>query len=708
MDINKFLLFFCLCVHGYAHATTESKVTDLLTLSLEELLNIKAVTIVTGKQQSQIKAPAITTVITAADIEAIGATDLDEILETVTGLHVTLSPAFNNSAYVMRGLYSTQHSEVLMLINGIPIKQLYSANRGNVWAGMPVNSISRIEIIRGAHSAVHGADAFSGVINVITKSAAEINGTEFGVKIGSFNTQNVWALHGADYDGFNVATMLEIYDTDGHEAIIKQDLQSQLDALQGTQISAAPAPMNNNRRNLDARLDMSKERWRLRAAYQIHDKIGAGVGSGNNLDAIGAYQNQRYNFDLTYHNPQVTRFWDLMLQTYVNAYQLKPDPYLQITPPNQTYSNSYRLKTGKKEHISALNINSFYSGFKQHLLRLGAGFIYSDLYDVTHWQNFGINPTTGETLPPNSDFIDYSGTPYAFINEGDRKNYYWFVQDEWKVSDVWTLTAGLRYDDYDDFGDTWNPRLALVWQVSKGLSFKALYGEAFRAPSFTELYTTITNTGQSINHNDYIALQPEKMRNLELGLSYQFHQDMRGSMNIYRYRVTDNIVFAPLDGDEVEVAQNIGKREGKGIELETYWQLTQQLSVLGNYAYQYVTDEHKHLLGAAPRDQVYLRADWQFIQHWHLNSQVNWVGKRSRDFGDPRSALDNYTSVDLTIRRKEWNKYWDFALSVRNFLNQKRLEPTTGRPVFNTNIIAIPNDIPLAERSIHVEARYQY
>ncbi|WP_353569922.1 TonB-dependent receptor [Candidatus Albibeggiatoa sp. nov. BB20] len=713
--MNKLLIFFCLLIYSNAHALGTPNILDqknLLGLPLEALLNVKVVTIATGKQQSQIEAPAITTVITAADIEAIGATDLDEVLETVPGLHVTNAAAFNNPAYIMRGLYSTDNPEILMLINGIPVKQLYSRNRGNTWGGMPVNSISRIEVIRGSGSAVYGADAFSGVINIITKTRAEINGTEFGVRAGSFDTQDVWVSHGDDYLGFDVAFMLEIHDSDGYQAIINEDLQSQLGKQQGFDTSSAPSSMNNERRNIDARLDVSKQRWRVRAAYQGRDEVGVGIGAGGSLDTIGAYQDERYNLDLTYHNPQVTRYWDVMVQAYISENRLKPNPYLQITPPNTILENGivedgFRLKTSKNERASGLSIGSFYSGFDKHLVRLGAGFTYSDLYGVSHYQNFGIDPATGQPLSLDSDFVELSGTPYAFMIEGDRKSLYWFAQDEWKLAEQWTLTTGIRYDDYSDFAETWSPRLALVWQATNDLSFKALYGEAFRIPSFVELYNTISNFGELNSVADAIKIQPEKMRSYELGLNYKLHQDVRTSFNIYQFKVTDKIAFQPLS-PSLQVAQNLGQRKGRGMELEAYWEIAHYLTLLGNYAHQRVLDEDEQGLGGAPRDQVYLRTDWQFIKYWYLNTQLNWVSERERRYTDSREALDAYTSVDVTLRRKGFNRNWDFAFSVRNLLNGERREPTSGLVDKATGFIPIPNDIPLAERSVYLEARYRY
>src|SRR5438105_2117588 len=145
-----------------------------------------SVSIATGSRQPLRRAPAVATVITAQDIAAMGATDLDEVLETVPGIHVGRSNQGYPPLYLIRGIYSEFNPQTLVLQNGLPMTTLFVGNRGNVSPGWPIDNIARIEIIRGPGSALYGADAFSGIINVITKTAADTPGTEPGFRSGSF------------------------------------------------------------------------------------------------------------------------------------------------------------------------------------------------------------------------------------------------------------------------------------------------------------------------------------------------------------------------------------------------------------------------------------------------------------------------------------------------------------------------------------------
>ena len=152
---------------------------------------------------------------------------MDEVIETIPGIHVAAYRFTYGPIYTIRGMYSRYNPQVLMLINGIPISKLELGSRGWNWAGMSLAAVERIEVIRGPGSAVYGADAFAGDINVITKS--KIKGTVGGSRVGSFDTEDVWALHGGNYGGFNVALTLEYHSTDGHDEIIEEDAQTYFD-----------------------------------------------------------------------------------------------------------------------------------------------------------------------------------------------------------------------------------------------------------------------------------------------------------------------------------------------------------------------------------------------------------------------------------------------------------------------------------------------
>jgi iron complex outermembrane receptor protein len=450
---------FSINVSADTTLTDAETMEKLLNLDLEDLMEVRIVTIATGAKQTVTKAPATTNVITAEDIEALGASDLDEVLETLPGLHVSRTHnVYYRPLYVIRGIYSEANPEVLVLINGIPITSMYGGDRGYGWGGMSIHAISRIEAIRGPGSAVYGADAFAGVINIITKTKEDINGTEVGSRIGSFNTSDGWILHGGSWNGFDLATSLEYHTTQGHHGIIEEDRQTQYDKRFDTHVSYAPGPLNTGTDNVDARVDVKTGLWQARAGYQGRYNLGYGVGVAQALDPVGDVNAARTNADLTYHNPTLTSHWDVTTQLSYFGNSFKA--YGVFFPPGAfgaTYPDGYLSDTGVWERHLRLDTFAFYSGFQTHLIRIGAGYQHHNQYKTIDVRNYGIDPSTGQDLPPGSPMINATDTPYTGDHEGQRSNWYLSLQDAWTITDQWELTAGLRYDKYSDFGVAIHP-----------------------------------------------------------------------------------------------------------------------------------------------------------------------------------------------------------------------------------------------------------
>jgi iron complex outermembrane receptor protein len=711
---------FLFCQVEAARAADSGDLSEDEKALLQMYGNQEMISIATGGKQPVGKAPAVASVITAEDIKAMGATDLDEVLESVPGLHVAASTTSYNPIYTIRGVYSNYNPQVLVLINGISISNLFVGDRNRVWGGMAVQAISRIEVVRGPGSALYGADAFAGVINIITKTKQDIRGTEVGGRVGSFDTYDGWALHGGEWAGFDVAAMLEYHDTQGQKGIVDADNQTGFDKLFGTSASRAPGPVNLQRQNIDARLDLSREHWRFRTGLQSRGNRGSGISVAQTLDPINRSSSDRWNVDLTYDNPHFAEDWAVKTQwSYFDTSQ-EQDENLTLFPPGArlpiaangqigvppvgiiTFPQGYIGNPEVFERHARFNTSALYSGFSGHALRFGAGFNYGNLYKTQATQNFGLNPASGDPIPltPNFSLVDVTGTPFNFMQPQDRKNYFAFVQDEWKFANDWALTAGARYDNYSDFGNTVNPRGALVWETRYDLTTKLMYGSAFRAPSFTEMY--IVNNPSALGNP---SLKPETMDTLELAFDYRPRDKLRLGLNIFNYWWKDLIRFVPDAGRPSATAQNTGTQTGYGTELEAEWQALDTLKLLGNYSFQKSQDEAlNHDAGYAPHHMVYLRANWEFLPNWQITPQAKWVVGRGRTDNDPRPPVGDYTWVDMTLRRKQLLEHWEVAFSVRNLFDVNARDPS----LMGRTAAAIPNDLPLAGRSFFGEIRFNF
>jgi outer membrane receptor for ferrienterochelin and colicin len=692
------LIFLCSLANG------EEAEEDFMALYGGE----EFISIATGVDQPLHKAPAVVSVLTKTDIEQIGATDIDEILETVPGLHIARDAKGYNPMYVFRGISATDNPQVLMLINGIPITNLFQGDRNLIWGGMPVQAIKKIEVIRGPGSALYGADAFAGVINIVTREADGEESFEAGVRYGTHNTKDYWLTGGGSVGELKYFGALESHKTDGFDEKITSDLQSSLDLGFGTSASLAPGSVNLERKNLDARLELAYQNLKLRAGAQIRDDLGDGAGTLT-LAEDNNFASDRYNVDLTYENKEFTENLAIKFQTsYLQTSQevngnLVLFPMGAIVPGlGGPFPDGVIGNPEVKERHTRFNFSSFYTGLDRHEVGMGTGYYHGDLYEVKEEKNFGGHPLGGFILP-GDPVVDVTDTPLVFLTEGKRENSYAFLQDVWQFANDWELTAGVRYDHYSDFGDTVNPRLALVWSTTRNLTTKLIYGEAFRAPSFAQ-QRAINNLSVQGNPD----LDPEELKSYELAFDYRPSHDLVFNLNMFYYEWKDIIQFVPVGVGAAE-AQNDGEQTGHGVEFEVSWQALRDLELSGNFSWQKSEDKNLDADAAySPEKQLYMAANWQPAELWNIHVQANWVMDRNRAAGadDFRSDVDDYALVDLTIRRKSLWDHVDVALIVKNLFDEDAREPSLAGGVGSP--VPIEDDLPLAGQQILGEIRYHY
>lgn len=660
----------------------------------------QTVSIATGSQQALRRAPAVATVITAEDIAAMGATDLDQVLESVPGMHVNRSANNYSPLYVVRGVVSQFTPQVLLLQNGIPMTTLYQSNKGNLWGGYPLEHIARIEIIRGPGSALYGSDAYSGVINIITKAAADTPGTVLGARTASFASRDAWIQHGQKIGPLELSAYLRAGRTDGFKSTIEADAQTRIDKLFGTRASLAPGPVNTGYDAVDANLDVSFEKWRLRAGYKLRDNLGTGAGIASALDPVGKSKSERITSDLSWTDAQFGKDLSVgVLLSSLHYMQLTPVDYQLFPPglrfPTGPFPNGMNGGPDTWEHQLRLSGFVNYSGFQGHQLRFGMGHDDLDLYRTHETRNF--NYTAGGTPIPLPSVIDFSNSN-PFLLPQNRKIDYAYLQDEWNFAPDWALTAGVRHDNYSDFGGTTNPRIALVWDASFDLTAKLLYGRAFRAPAFIESYG-ITNPVALGNPK----LKPETNNTLEAAFAWQARTDTLVNLSLYRYQMNNIIRTVPnaVAGTGATYA-NTGGQNGHGVELETTWDMSRAMHLSGNYAWQRSRDEaNGRDAGNAPHHHLYGRADWQVVDNLLLSTQLNWVAKRQRSVGDRRAPVPDYTTLDLAISTPFGDRKWDLRASVRNLFNRSVREPSLAPG------LAIPNDLPMAPRHFSLQLSYK-
>lgn len=693
------------------------------------------VSIATGTKQPLRRAPSVTSVVTAEDIKAMGAANLDEVMESIPGVHVTRAAISHFSVYSIRGIGSnpTSNPQVLMLQNGIPTNSAWRGDRGQSSGAPLLENISRIEVIRGPGSALYGADAFSGVINIITKNAETASGTEMGARLGSFNSQNVWVQHGSRHGALDVAAYLQVGRSDGAAQILTADAATRLNRAFGGASSHAPGPLNTGEQVVDAQLDIGYDKWRLRSGIKQRS-ADTGAGIANALDPGGTEETRRINADLSWNDDNFAQNWGLgftanyLQQIEDNSYQMYPPgtifpPYTvsAATPAGirallgpvgttvRTFTNGMQGMPGRWERQFRVSGNATYNGFTGHSIRLGAGHEDLNMYQIRTVKNFWLRTDGAAALigvpVPTGALIDYSALqPHQLPHR--RFNNYAYIQDEWTLARNWSLTAGVRNDNFSDFGSTTNPRLALVWDAAYDLTAKLMFGQAFRAPSFNEQY------GVNPTGDGNPDIKPEHIKTMETAFAWQARNSLKLNLNLYRYGMKDAIRPVTKPGGVGLQFTNTGQLHGSGMEVEAVWDASRNVRVTANFALQETIDENTNTdAGYAPRKHAFARADWRMAGNWMLSPQLDWVADRRRVKGDTRPQVPDYTTFDLILHNTREKRQWNFAFAARNLFNATALEPTVyvaapgNLPSYPTS--TIPGDLPVAPRSLWLQVTYK-
>lgn len=669
-------------------------------VELNELYDDAAmVSIAAGKKQTLQLAPGSATVITAAAIKAMGATDLAQALQAVPGLYVSVETQGYTPVYAFRGIFSGLNPEVLMLLDGTPLNSATVGNRGQGLRWFPVENIARIEVIRGPGSALYGANAFAGVINVITRSFDQAEPDFAGVRVGSWNSREAWLRYQFERAGFMVSAYLQLLGTDGPHESIQKDLQSLLDATFATHASLAPGPLSLAAHGSIAQVNLAYGDWLAKLNYR-RDASGLGPGIAEALDPAGTVQTSRLFATLAYRH-QHWRDWEFGAElelARLTQYASPNDP--RVLPPG-TLGGAFPdgvigNPTWSERHAGG-QFNGVYGGLGNHQFLFGAGYRSENLYKATERKNFGVALLAGAgpaLVPLPSGVVETAGNPaLVYLLPMRRGIAYAYVQDEWRVAPDWMLTAGLRQDRYTDFGNSTNPRAALVWSPTLDLAVKLLYGRSFRAPSFVEEYPGInpTNRGNP-------GIQPETMATRELIFDWQPLPLLHGGLTLFRYREADIIRFvANRDPSSGATAQNTGAQRGAGAELSFDWRRASSLHVDGSLSLQRAVDPATGKdAGLAPQRRLFLRASRAMGGDWELGGSANHVAGRLRQPNDTRPPIADYTLVSLVLRRSHLPAHCELRVGVGNALNRDVREPSLAPG-------NIPFDLPMPRRNFYAQ-----
>jgi iron complex outermembrane receptor protein len=633
------------------------------------------------KPQKVEEAPGIVSVITARQIKDMGARDLKDVLRMVPGFQLPIN-LFYATQYAVRGLKQDYNTRVLVMMDGVPLNGVYYGQSNLNWSDMPLNNVKRIEVIRGPGSALYGTYAFSAVINIITNKAEDIKGVEFSASGGSWNTQHHYLLAGKTFGDLSLSGYVDYRKSDGYDNyFIQQDLVNILYSYVPFLPSVSKAPG-------DVEIPLDSKRMDFRLSYKdIEFQFKAqDYERGFPFPAMavtdGFYEADKSYIAQTLYKRSISDKLSLALKG--NYYYHKWNIYGQAYP-----------KGIYGPLLPAFGAQGFFTSgirgdmvIEERNITLQSQFDY--LVNEKNTLTFGIEYANMKAKKPvvlvnmdpitrleSSQLKEARGSEWGFMEQdADRDVVAFFMQDSWQLADELNVTAGLRVDHYSEFGSAINPRISLVWSLLKDTNIKLLYGHAFRAPNFDELYSLYV--GQVGNEN----LGPEKVRSFEIGLTHKFNPNIAASVNYFYNALTDIILPA---GDIVVATYppqlvNSGKVNAQGIETEIKADFKKNTYAYFNYSYAKAKDDitgevipnvANHLFNCGLNVGM-----WKYL---NANLNVNYVGERKRGlltgFPDPRNPVASYSLVDLTLRAQNFWENTELILSVHNVFDTEYTDP---------------------------------
>lgn len=516
---------------------TEPAVPDPLpdaearSLSVLQRLVLQRVDGVSKYAQYALDAPASVTVIGAGEIAAHGHDTLAEVLGLVPGLYASTDRAYTSLG--VRGFSppGDYNARTLMLVDGLRINEaIYDQALPGTEFPLVAEWIKRLEFVSGPASSVYGANALFGTAQVVTLDGADRPGTRLELGAGSNGLRRAVASHGATLahgeDLFvGLAALrsrgetlrLDAFDSPEHPG-------GRVEGLDGTEYAALLAKYRDG--PLQARLHASHRLKQLPTAPYGTAFARAGTSY---RDAMALASLAWDDGPQGPWHPQ----WRLALAGY------RFDGRYVFDAPGGLLLNRDVAHAAWAE----AEYRGTWRGWINHTVVAG---VEGRRVLRAVQRNFDVEPA--------ATYLEDRRRPQSLGL---------FVQDQFRLSERWSLTSGLRLDTAPGAAAETSPRLALVWRPHAQQSWKLLAGRAFRRPNLYELHYQDGGISQQPNP----ALRSERITTLELAAEQALDDDTRLAARIYRYRLRDLIELTAID-DALFQFRNVASAQTRGLEFE--------------------------------------------------------------------------------------------------------------------------------------------
>jgi iron complex outermembrane receptor protein len=541
-----------------SHAQVDSTRISYLEMSLEELLDLKVISASKMEEKSS-EAPATIHLVTEDQIRTRGYMNLEEVLEDIPGIEIQKKASVEYSNYfTLRGIDGSE--KFIILMDGMRINSPTGTPLAIVY-NYPVADAQQIEIILGPASALYGVDAFTGVINIITKKGKEAKGIRLGTSFGNYSTTNQSFMAGLGDEEVSFALSGNYYHSGEpfFPDIYREEYQWYNERYK-TKGEMQVSPWDSAVINLPVKAYETPT-----TSYALHAKLNIKdfeVGYFRNYEAHSSSFSTKPEF--TVYSKEAS--FKFLVESFYSSYR--------YTSPNKKWISLTTLSHSRDEiDPASLYINNYTAyneGYKyafNRSLKIEQQVTYlisgtSSLVWGISYEGITALPKTGDmpfAFDPNlaADFQDiyYLGTHIKDKDGNDltipQDFYYLQYQNlgtliQWRtdLAQKLSLTLGGRFDYNTRYHSTLSPRIGLVYSPSEKIRFKFLYGKAFLAPSpyrsyqhYGSFLPAVDSAGNVTGlRSDFWRLpgddlKSQKISTYEANFSYIFRRNLIFSLN---------------------------------------------------------------------------------------------------------------------------------------------------------------------------------
>lgn len=618
-----------LCILGLAASAPvlSDELEYLQDLTLEELLNVK-VSVASVKPELVIETPAIVSRYDRLDLESMGITTLREMFNFIPGV-IVQDHLGGWSSVQIRGIDEVFNQKVLFLLDGVPYHQ--PSHSMIPMEGVPWESISHVEVIRGPGTVLHGSQASGGVFNVVTKKP-EVDEASVALKMGLHRLRQGSAyFNKALSNGSGIYVAAEYRDEDGYT--VTYDELFEHVGLVSDEVKRYLAKQSALMRyhNEDFVLQMH-------AFSDTTVGINDGYTDVNTLQPLTLdTQGQLIHVENSWHfdDRSVSVFADYNRYTFdLRLGNLFAPGVDAIAKKENNGEGDYRFRYGA-------NLTQKISPS----LEVVAG-IEKESRSI---DNYGIYL-----------FSDQENPLVTLLESGKTGELSTYMQMDYHVG-KWRLLFGARHIENERSGHKTTPRAAVVYQINTHHSLKALYSTGFNSPNPTQ--TSIKLPGDVMGNEQLTA---EVVKTTDLAYSYS-KDNILLVANIYSFAAEDFIQRRYSDKFNANSFFNEGNYRRTGAELD-FQMANKQSKLFVNLTYQ--REGNTRLINdpaafKTPRLTFAAGASTYLWSKHSIGADITYIGKRQK--------LDDYSIVNLNYTAKLSG--YDIVMSVRNIFDQAILNP---------------------------------